>query len=143
MNCFEARNGFVAFWRKTLAPQDRAALATHLKQCAGCDRAFRTFALTAGPLYSEVVPAAAPGTVQRRRQARVAPQRLRRDVSRRAIGSIAAMLAMLAAASFAAYLSAVVPTQSLDDALSVPDAASELLGQDDLQVQSPIYDFAG
>jgi len=56
MNCFEARNDFVAFWQKTLADQHRAQLLAHLRGCATCDRSFRTFALTAPVLYSATEP---------------------------------------------------------------------------------------
>jgi hypothetical protein len=56
MNCFEARNDFVAFWQKTLANERRAQLLTHLRQCATCDHSFRIFALTAPILYSATEP---------------------------------------------------------------------------------------
>jgi hypothetical protein len=51
MNCFEARPRFVDLWRGTLDAEGRAALLAHLKRCAKCDRAFRTFALTAPMLH--------------------------------------------------------------------------------------------
>jgi len=56
MNCFEVRNDFVAFWQKTLAGDRRAQLLTHLRQCAACDRSFRSFALAAPVLYSAAEP---------------------------------------------------------------------------------------
>jgi Putative zinc-finger len=51
MNCFEARPQFVDLWRGTLDAESRAALLAHLEECAKCDRAFRTFALTAPMLH--------------------------------------------------------------------------------------------
>jgi hypothetical protein len=56
MNCFEARKEFPAFWRRTLAPIERARLTDHLAGCPQCDRSFRTFALSAPLLHSEGVP---------------------------------------------------------------------------------------
>lgn len=51
MNCFEARPQFVSLWRATLDAERRASLLAHLSECAKCDRAFRTFALTAPMLH--------------------------------------------------------------------------------------------
>jgi len=56
MNCFEARNDFVAFWQKTLSIERLKALLTHLRRCGTCDHAFRIFALTAPILYSAIEP---------------------------------------------------------------------------------------
>jgi hypothetical protein len=56
MNCFEAKNDFVAFWQKNLSHQRRAQLLAHLRTCATCDRSFRVFALTAPVLYSATEP---------------------------------------------------------------------------------------
>jgi hypothetical protein len=56
MNCFEARNDFVALWQKTLAHDRRGQLLAHLRECAGCDRSFRIFALTAPVLHSASEP---------------------------------------------------------------------------------------
>jgi len=56
MNCFEAKNDFVAFWRKALAENRRAELLAHLQRCPTCDRSFRAFALTAPVLYSAAEP---------------------------------------------------------------------------------------
>lgn len=53
MNCFEARQDFVSFWRSMLDGERRRALLAHLKGCSKCDRAFRAFALTAPMLHSE------------------------------------------------------------------------------------------
>jgi Putative zinc-finger len=52
MNCFEARQDFVSFWRGALDGERRRELLAHLMGCAKCDRAFRTFALTAPMLHS-------------------------------------------------------------------------------------------
>ena len=52
MNCFEARQDFVNFWRGALDGERRRVLLAHLKGCAKCDRAFRAFALTAPMLHS-------------------------------------------------------------------------------------------
>ena len=51
MNCFQARQEFVSFWRGELDGERRRVLLAHLAQCARCDKAFRAFALTA-PLSS-------------------------------------------------------------------------------------------
>jgi hypothetical protein len=56
MNCFEARNLFVAFWQKSLSDECLAQLTSHLGGCHACDRSFRAFALTAPVLYSARVP---------------------------------------------------------------------------------------
>jgi hypothetical protein len=56
MNCFEAKNNFIAFWQKKLSHQRQAQLLAHLRTCATCDRSFRVFALTAPVLYSATEP---------------------------------------------------------------------------------------
>lgn len=56
MNCFEAKNDFIAFWQKNLSRQRQAQLLAHLHRCATCDRSFRVFALTAPVLYSATEP---------------------------------------------------------------------------------------
>ncbi len=61
MNCFEARNDFVAFWQKKLSHQRRMQLLTHLRGCVACDHSFRTFALTAPVLYSATEPESSSG----------------------------------------------------------------------------------
>lgn len=53
MNCFEARQDFVGFWRGALDGERRRELLAHLKGCSKCDRAFRAFALTAPMLHSK------------------------------------------------------------------------------------------
>jgi hypothetical protein len=62
MNCFEARNDFIAFWQKTLLPDRQVQLLAHLRECSGCDYSFRVFALTAPLLYSQVEPARGQAT---------------------------------------------------------------------------------
>ncbi len=138
MNCFEARNAFAALWRKTLEPQERGALLSHLKQCPRCDRAFRVFALSAPSLYSDPAPGqdARPGGRQSSR-----PAGARAENARRALRALCAMVAMIFAAGFAAYLSASVPRQTLDDALGNPEPAGELIGHEELP--AALDDFAG
>jgi hypothetical protein len=60
MNCFEARQDFVRFWQNALESARRRELLTHLKGCLKCDRAIRTFALTAPMLHSGSSAAASP-----------------------------------------------------------------------------------
>lgn len=141
MNCFEARNSFASFWRKALDSESRETLLVHLKQCAGCDRAFRVFALTAPLLYSTAVPAQRATAAEWREPSRVAGPSRRRvytpggansrhDSGRPRWRALAAMLAMIAAAGFAAYLSAAEPRETLDEALTNPEPTGELLAQD-------------
>ncbi len=140
MNCFETRNGFAAFWRKTLEPQAREELLGHLKECAGCDRAFRTFALTGPLLYSDAIPAR--GTPSHRHASRsVSAMRRGGDNAPPTLRAVCAMLAMVFAAGFAAYLATAAPRQTLDDAISNPEPASELAGQEELPPS--LNDFAG
>jgi hypothetical protein len=56
MNCFETRREFAAFWRRAMPSADRAWFVEHLKACAQCDRAFRTFALSAPVVHSGSQP---------------------------------------------------------------------------------------
>lgn len=72
MNCFEARQDFVGFWRGTLDGERRRALLAHLKGCSKCDRAFRAFALTAPLLHSGGGATAAAGGIDA--TAHAAPQ---------------------------------------------------------------------
>jgi hypothetical protein len=59
MNCFEARKGFTAFWRRTMPPAERGRLVEHLKVCTQCDHSFRVFALSAPVVHSESEPVVA------------------------------------------------------------------------------------
>jgi hypothetical protein len=54
MNCLQARKEFSAFWRRTMPSVARANLIEHLRDCADCDGAFRSFALTAPVVHSEI-----------------------------------------------------------------------------------------
>lgn len=72
MNCFEARQDFVGFWRGALDGERRRALLAHLNGCSKCDRAFRAFALTAPMLHSRSGATAAEGGIDA--TAHAAPQ---------------------------------------------------------------------
>jgi hypothetical protein len=76
MNCFEARQDFVSFWRSALEGERRRELLAHLKGCLKCDRAFRTFALTAPMLHSGGVAKTEPSIGAASHDA---PQRMRQD----------------------------------------------------------------
>jgi hypothetical protein len=137
MNCFEARAGFAALWRKKLEPEPRAALMDHLRQCQRCDHAFRVFAVTGIALYSDP-----PAHDPRYRSRQLAPAvRAGNQSVGRALPGLSAMVAMIFAAGFAAYLSVSVPHQTFDDAVSNPDTAGEVVGQDELP--AALSDFAG
>jgi hypothetical protein len=133
LNCFEARQEFRAFWRRELAPDDRAILVGHLAECAKCDRAFRDFALSAPALHSDLVPpqripAERPAMrdSQSRRPATVARSRF---APRRGLAMSAAAMVLLAA-SLAAYYSVTAPIDTLSDELSSEPAATQLFGPD-------------
>jgi len=79
MNCFEARQGFVSFWQRSLEGERRRELLAHLKGCSKCDRAFRAFALTAPMLHSGSAAAVAPS---RGVACHESPQRVPQDVPR-------------------------------------------------------------
>jgi hypothetical protein len=138
MNCFEARAGFAALWRKKLEPGARAVLMDHLKQCRRCDRAFRVFALTGIALYSDSPP---PDDARHRAGESAPAARAGTENGRRALHALSAMAAMIFAAGFAAYLSVSVPRQTFDDALGDSEAAGEVVGQDELP--AALSDFAG
>jgi len=97
----------------------RRRFLDHLKNCAGCDRAFRVFALTAPVLHSESRPAATPFNGVSRRSAS-GGSRLRAWLAATAVATLAM------AATVAIYLAVLPPTQTLDEALSPQDSASEL-----------------
>jgi len=140
MNCFEARNGFAAFWRKTLEPEVRATFLAHLQDCAGCDRAFRGFAMTAPLLYADTIPVRR-ATPSGPRAIRPGSAIRRVGNTRRGLGALCAMVAAIVAAGFAAYLSAAIPRQTLDDALSnSSETTSDLAGQEETLVS--LNDFA-
>ncbi len=144
MNCFEARQDFRAFWRKELDAERRAALAAHLKECAKCDAAFRSFALSAPVLHSDSEPAPSETAARsdrspRRDSARRGPAVYRETRSTRAWFSMAAAVALFVAGAFAAYFSVATPMESLTDAISQPEPFVELVSAD---VQSAGSDFA-
>ncbi len=122
MNCFEARRDFRAFWRRELSAERREAFVAHLRECSGCDGAFRNFALTAPVLHSEVEPAGHREDLARVREA-VAARRpamaYRTSAPRRQWLSMSAAAAMvLIAGIMAAYLSISEPVGNLNDVLS-------------------------
>lgn len=119
VNCIEVRTEFVGFWRGNLGSERRRRLLEHLGGCAGCDRAFRGFALSAPVLHSEVLPAAEPIAERWRRPARAEPTRL-------AWLAAGAMATLALAATLTAYLAIASPEETLDQALSPPDTAAEL-----------------
>ncbi|HLK85705.1 MAG TPA: zf-HC2 domain-containing protein [Candidatus Binataceae bacterium] len=155
MNCFQARQEFIGFWRGELDAERRRALLAHLTQCARCDKAFRAFALTAPLLHArgEAAPAAAanrgaqasPAPVPvrldavRRTDARRTAEILRHaSAYRRAEGrphyhwrELAAGLSAMAAAMLLMYFSIAAPVQSFDEAVSNSDLISETAVQPD------------
>lgn len=128
MNCFEARQEFPALWRKTASAERHAELMAHLERCAKCDHAFRVFAMTAPALHSEGLPAGArAGSVRREilpsdrpsrfaGAARVAP-RPRRWLA------MSAAAAIFVLGTSAAYFSARVPGETLDEAFSSSESS--------------------
>jgi len=127
MNCFEARQDFPAFWRRSLESERRAELMAHLKGCAKCDRAFRVFALTAPVLYSDAEP-------KSRTTARPVVRRVAL-VSRSAAGArswlaMCASVMVIVAASFAAYLSVTAPVGNLTDELADSETSVQLFEQE-------------
>lgn len=154
MSCFEVRSDFGALWRGEVEPVRRRELLDHLAGCARCDHAFRIFALTAPVLHREAeLPAEQPGeaaaggveglaAASRRyggMPARRAASVSRAGGARRQWAQACAALTMVVAAGFAAYLSAVVPTQSLDDALGGYESTAGL----DQQAPVIFNDLAG
>jgi hypothetical protein len=133
INCFEARQEFPAFWRRELAAERRAALASHLAGCAKCDRAFRNFALGAPVLHSLGEPPQRPvaqGHSARDARARRPAGVVRGEfVPRRGLAMSAAAMALIAA-SLAAYFSVTTPIESLNDELSTDSIATQILGSD-------------
>lgn len=133
LNCFEARQEFRAFWRRELAPEDRATLAAHLAECAKCDRAFRDFALSAPALHSAEEPprrASAERPAMRDSHSRRPAAVVRSGVTPRRRLAMSAAAMVLVAASLAAYFSVTTPVDTLGDALSAEPAATQLFGSD-------------
>jgi hypothetical protein len=145
MNCFETRQEFSSLWRKSLALDRRADLLAHLKECEKCDHAFRVFALTAPVLHGDVERQATRASRPARREFSLAdrPRRFAsasREVSRPSRWiSMAAAAAIFVFATSAAYLSTRAPSESLGEALSVPESSmiSETAG-DPLAPEMPL-----
>jgi hypothetical protein len=169
MNCFEIRNEFVSFWRRTMPAESRVQFSAHLGECPPCDHAFRLFALSAPVFHSSVEPFGSPET-------QAQPQPSTTDESRGAQAltksskvqrwsNAFAAFALAAAAGVAIYF-ATPPKMTFEDAIaqdytnaeppsyySSADSffGQELLGQDS-EVQDTMYpqgtpstsdDFAG
>ena len=129
MNCFEARNDFVGFWQKELAGDRRAQLLAHLCECAGCDRSFRTFALTAPVLYSASEPdwkseLARPGEAAEFESRNIPPAAEYRIAVRRANRLLPAFV-MAAAAVIAMYFAAP-PRVTFEDAIASDNSNAEV-----------------
>ena len=155
MNCFEARQEFVSFWRGELDAERRRLLLAHLAQCARCDKAFRAFALTAPLLHARAEaasatatnrgapasPAAAPVRLDalRRTDPRRTAEILRHaSAYRRTDGrsnyhwrEAVAGLSAVAAAVLLMYFSIAAPVQSFDEAVSNSDLISQTAVQPD------------
>jgi len=129
MNCFEARQAFVAFWQRTMPLEHRAAFSTHLQLCQRCNRSFRVFALSAPVLHSSADSTI--GTPPRSRVI-VLPLRAPRDgdspgFARRSWWALSAAGAM-AAAVLAAYVMAARPSSAyvLERTITGDDSGIEL-----------------
>jgi hypothetical protein len=119
MECFKVRREFADFWRGTLDAAPRRKLIEHLKVCAGCDRAFRVFALSAPALHSDFQPVGS-GADDGLRGLPIAPRKLRTWIAATAMGALAM------AATVAVYLAVAPPAETLDEALSPADSIGEI-----------------
>ena len=119
MDCFEVRREFPEFWRGSIEEERRRKLLEHLRNCTGCDRAFRAFALTAPVLHSDSRPVGMASDDVSRRPASAA-SRLRVWLAATAVATLAM------AATVAVYLAVASPTETLDEALSPQDSIGEL-----------------
>ncbi|HJU11715.1 MAG TPA: hypothetical protein VJ728_12600 [Candidatus Binataceae bacterium] len=153
MNCFEARNQFVAFWQKSLEGESRTQLLLHLRGCAACDRAFRIFALTAPVLYSASEPEWKSEPVQpakvsalRPYESSVRPAGPQLPV--RKLNRILPAVAMAAAAAIALYFTAP-PRMTFEDAIAAENqniatvsypAADSFFGQELMAQGSTVPD---
>jgi anti-sigma factor RsiW len=133
MNCFEARNDFAGFWRKTLTIEQREDLRHHLRECTACDHAFRTFALTAPVLYSgsearaDYAPQRAPrlhsvGVRSWRDASAPADRRHLRTLSRVLPGFVLAAAAAAVALHFA-----TPPRMTFEDAIAADNSNAEVV----------------
>ncbi len=136
MNCFEARQDFPAYWRRELLEYRRAEINAHLGECAKCDAAFRTFAMTAPVLHSVQAPdssTAQPREFTLRSVTRAAAPSPRANYRepRRWLAMCASVIIFIAA-STGAYLAVTPPAGSLSEALTSPQEPSmqELFGSD-------------
>jgi hypothetical protein len=131
MNCFEARNDFVAFWQKTLADHHRAQLLAHLRGCATCDRSFRTFALTAPVLYSATEPDWSSGPPRPidldagRFDLSTAPAIGEDQPIVRTLDRVLPAFVMAAAAAIALYFAAP-PRMTFEDAIAADNSNAEI-----------------
>jgi hypothetical protein len=131
MNCFEAKNDFVAFWQKTLAAERRTQLLTHLQGCPACDRSFRTFALTAPVLYSATEPDWSSGRARPIAQdaggfdLSSAPLIAEHRPIVRALNRVLPAFVMAAAATIALYFAAP-PRMTFEDAIAADNSRAEV-----------------
>ena len=137
MNCFEARQDFRSFWRKELSAERRGAFVAHLAECAKCDAAFRTFALTAPVFHSDVEPARpmllaarVPAAARREGRAYREPRRVQAWLS------IAAVVALFITGASAAYISVKTPDETLSEAIHQPSQFVEVVSADFPQANS-------
>jgi len=113
MNCLEARKEFPRFWRRMLPAAARVSLVEHVRDCPQCDRAFRTFALSAPAVHSVVAadvmesPPPTPLDLARPRRPTISRGQPRETWQ---IAAVAAVL--LVAAGITAWSSAQSPNQN-------------------------------
>lgn len=132
MNCFEARKEFTAFWRRTMAPEQRAAFVTHLQGCARCDSFFRVFALSAPVIHADT---ARHGGIQNTASAHPSgafarpngAASKRATISARSWAAAGAVFALAAAAMVALYVATAPRHQTLDEVLADDNSAVELV----------------
>jgi hypothetical protein len=131
MNCFEAKQDFVAFWQKKLGHQRRAQLLAHLHRCATCDRSFRVFALTAPVLYSATEP---DSTADARRPSSLDTGEFNLPGTRssaqgwpivQTLNRILPAFVMAAAAAIALYFTAP-PHMTFEDAIAADNSNAEV-----------------
>ena len=137
MNCFEARQDFRSFWRKELSAERRGAFVAHLAECAKCDAAFRTFALSAPVFFSDAEPyrpasAADRTATSARRDGGAYRERRRAPVWL----SIAASVALFITGASAAYFSVETPDETLSEAIHQPSQFVEVVSADFPQANS-------
>jgi hypothetical protein len=127
MNCFDARNLFIAFWQKVLSPEHRAELIEHLRGCIPCDHSFRTFALSAPVLYSATEPDWNPRAVRpfspetdRFYPSSAEPRHVARTLNR-----LLPAFVMAAAAVIAVYF-AVPPHMTFEDAIAADNPNADI-----------------